>query len=650
MSTKVESSLEGVRYVALARCSTVGQADTSIDDQLKAIHAFGERHGMVAVDEIRLEGFSGSLPSGRTDIAELIHRKETQDDFDAVVVFDLSRFTRSGIRHGFKTESDLLAVGIQLLSASDDGVPPELEDVFRSFKYAAAQEHAKSISRASTRGSMTAIEEGRAAYTRRPPYGIDKLYCKPDGTPLHIIRNLPDGRQLKLDPVSRETIQEFAANDSKGSRRHYIKQKDERVVLVPGAYECVNVVRDIYRWHFANGWGHYRIARGLNDKGVPSPTNRKWSTATVRSILANTIYTGVGIANRRTSAIYNMRAPQAPAPSPVDKKELQTRRHPRVHHRPREDWVERAEPQLDGLLDPSLHQMASDKQQEHLDRIATGRSPAPDRDRHRDSSFFLKGILRSKQGGHAMTGRKTGPKGKRRRYYGVNKAISTPAKGSPLAKLIPAEPIEEAVLTIARSILLDLPDLRERIDGEVRRQCAVRDEDRDDMAALREKKSKLETALCDTIGMLSEGGRESAEPAIRRLDAQIAEVSRRIEAAQETRAVLPDDIDAHVDAIIDDMHHLVESLDGLPVPQLRNLLATIVASLVVDLETREVELELTLPNGASQGILPLCLDGSSACKTTHEAQHADRLVLAQMRLVWDGKTRRYILDDVGDAA
>ena len=405
MSTSSNNDLEGRRYIALARCSTGQQADTSIDDQLKAIHAFAKRHGMVLVAEIRLEGFSGSLPGGRYDIEDLVRRKMDKDDFDALVVYDISRFTRGGIRHGFKIECDLWAVGIRLLSASDGTVPSEFEDVFRSFQYAAAQEQARAISRSSTRGSMTALQEGRSAYTRRAPYGIDKLYCKPDGTQLHILRALPDGRQLMLHPETRALVQEFPPNDPGGSRRHYVKQKDEKVQLILGADECVALVRDIYRWHFVDGLGCYRIAKRLNDKGIQAPAGGDWSESTVQRILQNPIYTGRAVANRQTRGIYHRRADAGPAPSLIDKGELHKRRHPPIVIRPQEEWVEIELDALKDFLDPDVRELAVEKQQQHLDRFASGRTPKPNRDRHRGSSYILKGILTSRQGGYPRSRR-----------------------------------------------------------------------------------------------------------------------------------------------------------------------------------------------------------------------------------------------------
>jgi hypothetical protein len=62
MSSLNSNKHRGKRCIFIVRCSTKGQADTSIDDQLAVLHAFTAAHEMVYVDEVRLEGLSVSMP------------------------------------------------------------------------------------------------------------------------------------------------------------------------------------------------------------------------------------------------------------------------------------------------------------------------------------------------------------------------------------------------------------------------------------------------------------------------------------------------------------------------------------------------------------------------------------------------------------
>ena len=119
--------------------------------------------------------------------------------------------------------------------------------------------------------AMSSLLADRSAHCRLPPYGIDRLYVAADGTPLHIIRNLTDRTQAKLVPTTKAVIGRFGRNAGWGTRQHYIKQRDERIVLVPGASEAVAAVNLIFRKYHIEGWGYRRIAEELNAQGVPPP-------------------------------------------------------------------------------------------------------------------------------------------------------------------------------------------------------------------------------------------------------------------------------------------------------------------------------------------------------------------------------------------
>lgn len=56
-----KSRLNGKRGVPLLRCSTMTQADTSIDDQLNSIETFAKRMDMQLGEPVRLAGKSGSI-------------------------------------------------------------------------------------------------------------------------------------------------------------------------------------------------------------------------------------------------------------------------------------------------------------------------------------------------------------------------------------------------------------------------------------------------------------------------------------------------------------------------------------------------------------------------------------------------------------
>jgi site-specific DNA recombinase len=72
--------------------------------------------------------------------------------------------------------------------------------------------------------------------------------------------------------------------------------------LVFGAADEVATVREIFRLTVGDGLGVKAIARCLNEQQVPAPCGQRWSPSTVGGVLANQIYTGDTVWNRRNAA------------------------------------------------------------------------------------------------------------------------------------------------------------------------------------------------------------------------------------------------------------------------------------------------------------------------------------------------------------
>src|SRR4051812_38336130 len=89
----------------------------------------------------------------------------------------------------------------------------------RYAKYEAAREQAFSISQRSTQGYQLALEEGRVTTSPHTPYACWRLYLTADNKPLHAIRDLRNGRQQKLDPVTHAVIDTYGQIGG-GSKGH----------------------------------------------------------------------------------------------------------------------------------------------------------------------------------------------------------------------------------------------------------------------------------------------------------------------------------------------------------------------------------------------------------------------------------------------
>lgn len=642
-------TLEGKRYIALARCSTAGQADTSIPDQLQLINTFANENQMIHVSDVELDGVTGSIPAARTDIDQIIQRKKTKNDFDTLLVQDTSRFTRGGIAHGSKLEWDLKSVGIQVIFVMDNIVNGDFADLHKAFLYMSGQQHAKSISMAASRGSMSSLLADRSAHCRLPPYGIDRLYIKEDGKPSHIIRNLPDGTQVKLDPETRAVLDRFGRNAGRGTPQHYIKQKNEKIVLIPGAPEAVGAINLIFRKYHLENWGFCRIAEELNAQGIPASRGKQWATGTIRLIIRNPIYLGVGVANRESTGIYSVRSPNQPLPSHIDASMLATDKMPTRKLRPRSEWFERQEKALETMLAPDVRAAALSKLDALMDKLAHVPQPKSTKDRHIENEYFLKHILTSKQGGHPMTGRRSGRTGKLRRYYGVSKGTSIPIRGSILKKMLQADPIEQAVIAELQKLLAAKDDLRQSVEKIVRGQIAIAPQDNIDVAALKKERAAVAAKLSFVIDELDEASRDAVKEKITQLQRQLHALDDKILAATQGNPADQMDADKIITAIMKQLDDLAKSIQQLPPAALRNVIQLFVAKLEGDLKTKSISMELNLPKWAisdDKAIRTACASTTDLHASQEHRHTATDAVLAQIDCQRQKQGRSYCYDCV----
>ncbi|HEY1686477.1 MAG TPA: recombinase family protein [Tepidisphaeraceae bacterium] len=610
------SKYAGKRYLCLARCSTNQQADTSIPDQLKLLRAFGDENGMIYTDSIVLDGVSGSIPGARIDIEQIINRKKKSDDFDILLIQDMSRFTRSGANHGAKLEYDLNAAGIEVIFVADRLPEGDHGCVIKSMGFYAAQQMAKSLSFAVTRGLMSSLEQGRIAHSVYIPYGIDRLIVSLDNKPLHIIRNLSDGTQQKLHPETGAVLATFESERGKNRAMHYRMQSNEKVVLILGAPERVDAVRHMFRRRLINGWAGFRIARELDDMGIRSGNGKPWSVSSISHILENPVYTGIGIANRYSQGIYNRRSKNSPLPSMTDQKSLANRKQPKQHIRPREEWIEIEHPLLRDYLG-DLRGRAVTWLKEQLKKQEPGRIKKPaSKDRHIDSSYFLKGILKSIDG-HPLMGRTVGtPK---TRYYSIHRGFTTPKRDKTMRRLIPANQLERAVLDVIRDALLSTPDLKSRLLEQIEIQRKQKDVSKSDLAKLEKEQEKISQQIELAIDSLGSIGKDAAKAKLQQLEAKLTAVVEKIEQARSTKK--PDDRSAN--AIADDMiaklTEVAATIKTLPPPTFRSLITALIARLEVDMRTKIVEIEVAIPAFMDKNAL--CLEDKAFQSFANQAQY-----------------------------
>ena len=622
-----DQNLSGRKCFALVRCSTKPQAGNSLPQQSSWLQDFADEHQMAYVGQLQ-EAFGVSQVESRPDINALLNRKRDFDDFDTVLVQDLSRLTRGGLEHGLSIYFEFRHAGIQIVSITDGLIDGEekLKEAIRRFEEARAQVKINTLNM--MRGLNRSRREGRCLYHQNVPYGIDKLFTSADGTPLYVIRKMPDGSQEKRDATNTFVLRTYPKNEN-GVNLHHAKQRDEYVTAVPGNPEYRAINNRIFRRRFVDGVGGRRIARELNDDGLLSASGKKWSFIAVQNVYRNPIYLGTGIANRNSWAIFYKHGKTIPEAVPAQatriidrrgsqKRDSQHKKPPLSSYRPANEWYVQLFPVLDDYieLDPVVKKAARAWQQSEMIRLASRTALRPGGDRYPDSDFILKGVLRSKQGLHKMRGCRLKKKTKNYRYYRVCNAWTCPTAGSVLGKLVPADMVEEAAIGVLKLALSSYPDLKSTILKVLSDELMVANASdgaieslKNNRKALREKIEFYVESMISVMG--SEDVKRKTAPLIEQLSQLDQKIALLEDRKNDEELLSPTEM---CDRLETRCKEMLNSIDEMDREQVRHLLTNVVTDMTVDMATRDTTLSVRLPSWAISGAHELCaVDGASQC-------------------------------------
>lgn len=640
------NELQGKRYVNLVRCSTDQQTETSIPAQIECLNAYAKEHQMIwAGTDVVLAGISGSKPGNRTDLDELIERKRTLDDFDVVLTLVEDRFSRGGAAHGMWAEYELLRHGITVHHANSDLPEGPYADVIKVIKYQAAQDTVKSTSMRSTQGFQRSLEHGTVATSSHTNYGLFRLYASAQNKPLFIMRDMRDGTQQKLHHETREIIDVFGECGS-GNKGHYRKQKDEKVYMVPGDMQEVEVVRRIFRQRYMEGMGGHRIADQLNSEGIKAPKGGRWMQHQVEVIAENPIYTGWGISGRTSSARFFQRLKGNPQPVRIDPAIIATRKNLPVRLRSAEEWTIQNQSYLEDFLPEPLKSIASGKIRNILTQRSRSDRPAPYRNTKADSQYLLTGLIAATQDGKLLKGQTCGPRDNYIRYYAHPKARKDPSAAGFPNTTFRADILESAILFTLVETLKAMPDLRDEIRRAVESVLASqRPSTVDDLTKCQKQYESISKKIRVILEIANGDTIIEAREQIAKLQTEQRAIESRIKESQQAKTVGGgDDVEQIVGSIMVRLEHLADELLNLPTYQLRQVLAAMTASMTADMVTREVEMVLKLPsmavNDAKTAISALCLQQSLGSSISWQAQLGQSLVLATIRCDFQFKARK----------
>lgn len=231
-------------------------------------------------------GKSGLKIEGRDALRRLIDDVESGNaDFDAILVYDISRWGRfqdadESAYYEYICRRNGIAVHYCAEQFANDGSP--VSTIIKGVKRAMAGEYSRELSAKVFAGQCRLVELGfRQGGTAG--YGLRRMRIDQNGVPQGIL-NSGEYKCLQTD----------------------------RVILVPGPAEEVEIVQWIYRQFVDGGQMESAIAARLNERGLTTDLGRPWTRGTVHQVLTNEKYIGNNVFNRSSFKLKKKRVKNSP--------------------------------------------------------------------------------------------------------------------------------------------------------------------------------------------------------------------------------------------------------------------------------------------------------------------------------------------------
>lgn len=308
-----------MRAAQYVRMSTEHQ-QYSTENQRDVVRDYAIARGYEIVKTYADDGKSGLRLQGRAALNQLIEDVTSgKADFEAVLVYDVSRWGRfQDTDESAYYEHTCKRAGIRVVYCAEqfenDGSP--VSTIIKGVKRAMAGEYSRELSTKVFKGQCKLIELG---YRQGGPagFGLRRMLLDQKGEPKGV-----------LDRGEHKSLQ------------------TDRVVLVEGPKDEIEVVREIYRRFIDEGRSERQIADLLNDRGIVAAEDSAWTRGRVHSILTNEKYIGNNVWNRTSFKLKQERVVNPP-----------------------DDWV-RADGVFDALVKPEQFYMARGIIQERGRRLS----------------------------------------------------------------------------------------------------------------------------------------------------------------------------------------------------------------------------------------------------------------------------------------
>jgi DNA invertase Pin-like site-specific DNA recombinase len=248
----------------------------SLDNQAAAIRRYARTQGFEVVRSYVDSGKSGLVLKHRRGLARLLSDVVGgPQPYRAILVYDVSRWGRfqdadESAYYEFLCKNAGTPVHYCAETFVNDGAMPNV--VMKALKRVMAAEYSRDLSCKVFEGEKRINELGfRTGGTAG--YGLRRMLCAPDGSHKQIL--------------------------SVGQRKSILT---DRVTLVPGPPEEVQIVREIFRMVVVERKPLYRIAEELNNRGIKY-CGKRWVVSSVQGIARNPKYMGTHVWGRCTQKL-----------------------------------------------------------------------------------------------------------------------------------------------------------------------------------------------------------------------------------------------------------------------------------------------------------------------------------------------------------
>ncbi|MFC1482540.1 recombinase family protein [Myxococcota bacterium] len=273
------------RAAQYVRMSTEHQ-QYSTENQEDVIAEYATKHELEIVRTYADEGKSGLNLAGRSALQRLLKDVQAgRADFEVILVYDVSRWGRfqdADESAYYEYVCKRAGIVVQYCAEQFENDGSTSATIIKTVKRAMAGEYSRELSRKVFQGQCRLIELG-FRQGGRAGYGLRRMRINDRREHLGL-----------LDVGERKSLQ------------------TDRVILVPGPRQEVEVVQWVYEAFVSDGQSETEIADQLNSQGIANDVGTPWTRGTVREVLTNEKYIGNNVYNRQSFKLKQVRVRNSP--------------------------------------------------------------------------------------------------------------------------------------------------------------------------------------------------------------------------------------------------------------------------------------------------------------------------------------------------